>query len=1261
MTSNNWSIIQTFIFILAFTYILFQSPIVDSNPIINEIMINPLENDNTHEWIEIYNPTNKSINMSQWTITDNFQTDTLEPYMIIGNNSMILPSNQYCIITDKGTELYNNTTIPSNILLLTVDDLSIGNGLGNLNDMIILKNQTGYHVDSVEWGEDYPEIPGEPIPSIQEAMSIIRTTFIDTNNSINDFKETHTPTPGDTNIYTSKGNISITMAPSFIPKAYTSDSYSLPFSIQIQLQNFSSSNFYEMKVAIQADNSTHSIASQTWDLNQWQYSDRYLFNITPNETGSYSQWVHLRFNTNYKTYKEYITHQQTAFFHIKIREKTITTEFNKEVNLLDMDTSTKNAIPGGYYVTTLTENELSPPQNQRLLLSNKNSEILSIYSSENNSINEGLSSTDGFVKLSCPTGSNYTLYFLNENNQKIMIKDNITISQGQYNTRIKTETSSFETKPQKSITIPLTIENTGDFNDTYTVKIEDISHGWHAKPSIKTIQITSKHHENISIKVTQSSIQRNEFSHGTLLLFIQSQKDLDSQDLHSFSFEIIAPDLTIPNIKTYDSNWNEIDTIGQGRNLKIKAYCKNTGNKNASNVYVSFFCDTIDDNHYIGSKTYEDIGKYQKYPSILLDTSRLSLGKHTIYVIVDHEENIKELDEYNNENQIEFTITNTSPTKIEKQLLISEFYYHNYPGIANEYLSIYNPSNISINLTGFYLTNTPFKNYEDQCIIQFPNNSFIKAFSHLYITQKAGSFYNQTGFQADFEYKENTNENIVQMIGSTSFTMGNTGDAVALKNSFNHSIDFICYGNISFHNHTHWNQSSIPLGSPGQLYKRMQENNFYIDTNTMEDFNHSRIFFIGQTDLKPFSFQGNYPLSLFVSPDSSYQAISDVLKKADFSIQINMYEFTNMHLCNQLINCLQRNVSITILMEGSPVGGISDEGYYILNRLSEYGADIYFIKQDIRRDRYSRYSFNHAKYAIIDNETLIIESCNWAETGVPVHPSFGNREWGIIIHNQSIARYLSNIFYLDCNQSRPDIIPFHNLNHTIPADFYMGASTIYGKYEHPFLTKYLNSTATITPVFSPDTSLHLIESMILQAQHSIYIQQLYIYPEWEGKMNPLIQELITKAQQGLDIKVIFNYNPYYKSTIIRCNETKQLFEKYGIQTQFIYTNSSPFSNIHNKGMIIDNNTVLISSINWNENSIMKNREVGVIIESTDVASYYADVFFYDWHIYDLAENQNQNFTIDQGTMMPDNMIYIVSVFMLTFIVIARDWKQRKWD
>ena len=66
-----------------------------------------------------------------------------------------------------------------------------------------------------------------------------------------------------------------------------------------------------------------------------------------------------------------------------------------------------------------------------------------------------------------------------------------------------------------------------------------------------------------------------------------------------------------------------------------------------------------------------------------------------------------------------------------------------------------------------------------------------------------------------------------------------------------------------------------------------------------------------------------------------------------------------------------------------------------------------------------------------------------------------------------------------------------------------------------------------------------------------------------------------------------------------------------MKVKFIYTNWSIFSNINNKGMIVDNRSVLISTINWNENSITCNQEIRIIIESESVAKYYAEIFFYD--------------------------------------------------
>ena len=92
-------------------------------------------------------------------------------------------------------------------------------------------------------------------------------------------------------------------------------------------------------------------------------------------------------------------------------------------------------------------------------------------------------------------------------------------------------------------------------------------------------------------------------------------------------------------------------------------------------------------------------------------------------------------------------------------------------------------------------------------------------------------------------------------------------------------------------------------------------------------------------------------------------------------------------------------------------------------------------------------------------------------------------------------------------------------------------------------------------------------------------------------------------------------------------------------------------------MIVDNRSVLVSSINWNENSVTRNREVGIIVENPDVARYYAQVFFYDWNL-DIPKYSNHK---EQESLINyKNTIYIVILFTLTFALIVRDWRNRKW-
>jgi len=150
--------------------------------------------------------------------------------------------------------------------------------------------------------------------------------------------------------------------------------------------------------------------------------------------------------------------------------------------------------------------------------------------------------------------------------------------------------------------------------------------------------------------------------------------------------------------------------------------------------------------------------------------------------------------------------------------------------------------------------------------------------------------------------------------------------------------------------------------------------------------------------------------------------------------------------------------------------------------------------------------------------------------------------------------------------------------------------------------------------------------------------------------------LVNKSKQGVDVKVILNYDPNYKSTNDKCNQTKQYLEGYGIEVKFVFTNWSYFTNIHNKGMIVDNKSVLISSINWNEDSVTLNREAGIIINNEDVARYYSNVFFHDWNL-SSPQSQKQE---TKSSVSYKNTIYIAIIFTLTFALIARDWRKRQW-
>ncbi|MCJ7697223.1 MAG: lamin tail domain-containing protein, partial [Thermoplasmata archaeon] len=93
--------------------------------LINEVMYHPVENENTNEWIELYNPTSEPLDVAGWMIADEKETDTLQADTDHGDGTTTIPPSGYALITDKGTTNYETYTVAENAIRLSVDDSTL--------------------------------------------------------------------------------------------------------------------------------------------------------------------------------------------------------------------------------------------------------------------------------------------------------------------------------------------------------------------------------------------------------------------------------------------------------------------------------------------------------------------------------------------------------------------------------------------------------------------------------------------------------------------------------------------------------------------------------------------------------------------------------------------------------------------------------------------------------------------------------------------------------------------------------------------------------------------------------------------------------------------------------------------------------------------------------------------------------------------------------------------------------------------------------
>ena len=351
--------------------------------------------------------------------------------------------------------------------------------------------------------------------------------------------------------------------------------------------------------------------------------------------------------------------------------------------------------------------------------------------------------------------------------------------------------------------------------------------------------------------------------------------------------------------------------------------------------------------------------------------------------------------------------------------------------------------------------------------------------------------------------------------------------------------------------------------------------------------------------------------SAFVSPDSSFDTYREYVQSADRVLLVNVYEFSSMSMANELIDAEKRGVSVTVLLEGGPVGGVSDEEKTVISYLQEAGIPVYFISGSSTSP--APYRFDHAKYMVADGERILLTSENFKPTGFPERGTRGNRGWGVVIEDPRVANYFTEVFQYDCggDWATPATVGAYKIGEQLPGK----------RYQSEFGTLPFTG-ASVVPVLAPDTS-YLIEEMISGAEESVDIEQAYITNQSKGSLNPYLQAAVDASRRGVRVRVLLD-SSYFNveedcdnDEMVRVLNQLAKDEQLPLEARCANLRENNLEKIHTKGVIVDRKSVLVSSINWNTNSPQFNREAGVIILHPDVAGYFSSVFEDDWNSSDV--------------------------------------------
>ena len=333
---------------------------------------------------------------------------------------------------------------------------------------------------------------------------------------------------------------------------------------------------------------------------------------------------------------------------------------------------------------------------------------------------------------------------------------------------------------------------------------------------------------------------------------------------------------------------------------------------------------------------------------------------------------------------------------------------------------------------------------------------------------------------------------------------------------------------------------------------------------------------------------------VFVIPDAPTET-ERVLATAKERIHLGAYTFASRAAATALCRATDRGINVSMVVDGAPVGGLTYREADLLDSLVACGVEV-----TVLGGPHARFAFHHAKYAVVDDRVLVMTE-NWKPSG---SGGRSNRGWGVVIESRHLADALVSIFVADTGWRDGIAWPAYRNGQEFDE-----AGVANGSYpaSHPPESMPVEAVSLLV---TPDNAEGRLVVLLDNATDSIDVQQVTL-----GRPgNPLVQAIIRAARRGVRVRLLLSGAWYAREENRAMAEgLRNIARQESLPLEVRLVNpAGRFGKLHSKGIVIDGDQVIVGSINWNNNSLRRNREVAVVLHGAEAGSYYTRVFVGDW-------------------------------------------------